>query len=160
MGGREEREAERRDLARINQRKRAERDAAIQQRLDEQAAQENRDSKMDDAFLREAQDMFGIELTEIEEYARDHADSLVDGDKARRVIKEARRQAKGGWLSSPNPRKAARTLKGSKAVRDAAEQARKKKGCFLFMVLAGLALAGVAWSATWGVVELVAAIGV
>lgn len=160
MGRREEREAERWDLARINERRRAERDEAIQQRLDEQAAQEERDSKMDDAFLREARELFGVELEEIEEYARDHADDLIDADEAKRVIKEARKQAKGGWLSSPNPRKAAKTLKGSKAVRDAAEQARKKKGCFLFTVLAGLALAGVAWSATWGVVELVAAMGI
>lgn len=164
MGSREEREQERRDLAKISGRKRAERDAAIQKRLDEQAAaetaQRERDSKMDGAFLAEAYDVLGFELDEIEEYARKHADDLIDATEAQRVIAQARRQAKGGWFTKGNSRKAVKTLKSSKAVRNAAEQAKKKNGCFLFTALAGLALAGVAWVATWGAVELVSALGI
>lgn len=160
MGSKEEREQARRDLARLNERKRAERDAVVLRRMEEQAAQEERDSKMDDAFLNEARDILGVELDEIEDFARKHADSLINADEAKRVIRKARNQAKGGWLFKGDLRKAAKTLKGSKAVRDAAKQTKKKNGCFLFAALVGLALSGAAWAATWGVVELVSAIGI
>lgn len=159
MGNKEDREAERRDLERVNARKRAERDAAILRGLEEEAAQEERQSKLDDAFMREARDVFGVELEEIEQYARDHADELIDGAEAHRVIQQARKQAKGGWLTRPNPRKAVKTLRGSKAVRDAAEKS-KKDGCFGCAVFAVLMLSGAAWAVTRGVVELVSALGV
>lgn len=157
MGRKEDREAARRDLEKIKARERARRDAEIQRRLEDEAAQEERDAKMDDAFMREARQVLGVELDEIEQFARDHADSVVDSDEALRVIAQARKQAKGGWLSSPDPDKANKTLRKSKAVRDVAEQAKKKKGCAVFAVLM---LTGAAWSMTWGVAELVAALGI
>jgi len=159
MGGKEEREAARRDLEKIRARERAAREQRIQDRLDAEAAQEDRDAKMDDAFMREARGMFGVELTEIEEFARENADDLIDAGEAQRVIQRARKQARGGWFTRPNKNKAARTLRGSKAVRDAAKQAKKKKdGCLGCAVVTVLTLAGSAGSVVWGAVELVAAL--
>lgn len=162
MGGRDEREQARRDLEKIRARERAERDKQIQDRLDEAAkaeeAQRERDAKMDDAFDREAYELLGIEVDEIEEYAREHAGDLIDAEEAQRVIQRAKKQAKGGWFTKSNPAKAVKTLKSSKAVRNAAEQAKKEKGCFGCAVFAVLMLTGVTASVTWGVVELVAAL--
>jgi hypothetical protein len=165
MGSKDDRGKARRDLARINDRKRAERDAAIQRRLDEAAAQEaaqrDRDGKMDDAFLREAHDIFGLGLDELVDFVNEDHGDLVDGAEAKRVIREAKRQAKGGWLSKPNPRKAVKTLKGSKAVKKVAKAAKEKKdGCFGCAVVAVLILTGTAGSVVWGAVELVSALGV
>jgi hypothetical protein len=162
MGSKEEREQARRDLEKLRARERAERDKQIQERLDAEAraeqAQRERDAKMDDAFDREAYELLGIEIDEIEEFARRSKTNRIDAVEAQRVIQQAKKQAKGGWFSRGNPRKALKTLKSSKAVRDAAKEAKKEKGCFGCAVVALLTLTGVAGSVTWGVVELVAAL--
>lgn len=128
----------------------AEKDAEVAQWLDDDL----------DNFVK---GYWGVSLAEMSEISSATIDDVTsdDVDEAQRAIRQAQRQAKGGWFTRGNPEKAAKTLKRSKAVGKVAGAAKKKKdGCFGCAVFALLALTGVLGSAAWGAVELIAALGI
>jgi len=106
---------------------------------------------------------WGVSMAEMSKIENASIDGVTKDDviEAQRVIRQARREAKGGWFLAGNPRKAAKRLKSSKAVNKVAGAAKKKKdGCFGCAVVALLMLTGAAGSAIWGAVELVVAFGI
>lgn len=119
--------------------------------------------EMDAAFDKEFQELFGqtpyeygVELDK--EMLKGQGVSERDIDEAQRVIKRAAQQAKGGWFSGKNPKKAAKTLKGSSAVKKVAKASKKGKGCAV--TLLALASGGLVTLAAliYGAAEAVASV--
>lgn len=133
--------------ARKEQEKRIARDIA-EKHMAEQRAQADRDAKMDKAFERGIEDMFGAHLHEIEEaFSRD------DDADVRRVMGEYNKQMNRG-----NKDKAEKVLKNNKAVVKKSVAKNRKTNCLSVLVLlVGTAVTLVS-AATWGAIEAFAAI--
>lgn len=119
----------------------------------EKAAEALRDRKMDDAFMGDFYDLFGVNPSDVAAFQRD-ADkaagvSKEDIDEALRVINKAKKQ---------RPEKARKTLRNSAAVGKVAGAAKKGKGCAVIAVLL-LAIGGSsAATVIYGAAELVSAL--
>ncbi len=132
-------------------------DDAIMRRLIAEAADEEairqqaqRDAKMDDAFDADIVDLLGG--ASLSDAPRGFAKSMPNLDPAevaaaREAMLKAQKALKGGWLSRPDPEKAAQIINGNPTLRHAAE---RSKGCVVVLVGLGATLAGLAA----GVVEL------
>lgn len=118
----------------------------------------------DAAFDREFEDLFGVTPYDYgvkldHEYLKGQGVSKKDIDEAERIMRQARKTAKGGWFGGGNPKKAAKQLKGNKAVKKVGDATKKKgKGCavvgLLILVVGSSSLA----AAVYGAAQAIAAV--
>lgn len=74
-----------------------------------------------------------------------------------RDAQAARKAMEGGWLSGPDPEKAAKILKGNSNLKGLAKS-RTEKSCFIFALLLLAGFGTAAGSIVWGAIELVGAL--
>lgn len=111
--------------------------------------------EMDEAFEKEFKDLFGQSAYEYgvgldREMLKGQGVSESDVTEAQRVIKRAAQQAKGGFFSRGNKKKAMKTLKSSGAVKRVAKAHKKGKGCVVVGLLvlgSSVTAVGTLWAA-------------
>lgn len=114
---------------------------------------------LDDDLDKGFQEILGMTPKKLQEELGRAIPEITEKDtrEALAALDQARRAAKGGFFSSPNPAEAERILMGVRGIREV-KKSKENKSCFLFaLVLFSGALATIA-GLVYGAVEAVAAI--
>lgn len=114
---------------------------------------------LDDDLDKGFQEILGMTPGKLQEELGKAIPDITEKDirEAQKALADARKAAKGGFFSGPNPAEAERILMGVRGIREV-RKAKEDKSCFLFaLVLLSGGLTTIAGLA-YGAVEAIAAI--
>lgn len=136
----------------------------VEKRLRREAAEEalaeaaDKDPQLADwldyDFEKGMKDVLGMSTSELRKNLEKAIPDITDADvnEAQKAIRDAKRAAKGGFFSGPNPKEAERILMSSRGIREVAK--KKSKGCAIIALLMVGGSTATSVGAIWAAAEV------